>query len=657
MRSATKTARKAPTTNNNNNFWKILLIFTAIAVFNVIYLSQDVLVAPNNSKQDILLSSWSIAVQNATNQISFGNIAMEEGNGPKNDKIPEIGATEMRHETRNNANDVKENHQSITQDHNSSNERIPNSSTLDHATIEEREIDEKARKGVVVKVKEDIRIDYIPRHKPNEHMKYKRQQRQMNKEKDRNRTLSPEEMLKFTYEETAMMPNVSNALYYKDIPPEFLVEDPAKFIWDRPDAMIPEWMKDYFRWHRWKRSTWKDQMASPILSNSTNETADDWWKSERWMISQCLMSQDRKKCGGTADRLKPIPTLIRLAYEYKRILLIRWTRPAPLEEFLLPPAGGFDWRVPQCMVDVIENPDNGKRLTTYKSIVNYLVGGMTLIRVRFQHSTPGQIYDDMVFKGTPKDDDKYQFGFEAVFSRVWKVVFTPALPIQAILKSSLTNFGLVPNQYVASHLRALYAVDTRETELIQRFTENALACATQIFPGVPIFFASDSMVALQHARESNEKEIHEDAFSTKLRVVTASETITPPASPESNEIGSNSSASTSVSEPWHLDSFLGPVEKFYDTFVDLYLLGMAGCVTYNKGGYGHWGMLIGGHSQCQMRQALIGHKIRNKTAAFCKFRVASGDNKNTVASFNKRHPSAFGRDDIETGPLFLPPME
>ena len=82
-------------------------------------------------------------------------------------------------------------------------------------------------------------------------------------------------------------------------------------LWD-DDSHLPDWAKAYFNWHKHKRKTW----------NLVNYT------SERWLIMQCLADQDKRKCGGTADRLKPVPFMLRMAYNSHRILLIRWTRPA-----------------------------------------------------------------------------------------------------------------------------------------------------------------------------------------------------------------------------------------------------------------------------------------------------------------------------------------
>lgn len=371
------------------------------------------------------------------------------------------------------------------------------------------------------------------------------------------------DMSKWTYEETAIKPNISNDEYYKNIPLEFLTTDDTYYLWDK-DKIVPEWMKDYFRWHRYKRSTWGD------LQN-------EGWKKERWLIMQCLLVQDKRKCGGTADRLKPIPALLKKAYDTKRILLIRWTRPTMLEEFLIPPEGGFDWRVPLIMADVMEDDSNGKRLVTKATIAAYAEGGMALVKSRWQTTTPSFIYDSEIF-GFKDESNKTlnitetpsEPNFETVFAHVWKIFFTPSPPVASKIQSKLDAMDLQPNHYVASHFRALYGVAERPEDEIEQYTANALACATHIRPNVPIFFASDSSHATERALQYNNEEV--GSPSHNIRVVTSIPNPNP---------------------PWHLDSYVsGPTEKFYDTFIDLYLLALGGCVTYSNGGYGHWGTLL-----------------------------------------------------------------
>jgi len=416
---------------------------------------------------------------------------------------------------------------------------------------------------------------------------------------------------------------------------------------------------------------------------------DPWWKSERWLISQCLKEQDQRKCGGTSDRLKPIATLLKIAYDYKRVFLIRWTRPALLEEFLQPPEGGFDWRVPPELLGAIGDKSNGKRLSTVKPLSSYSRGGMALIRSRLQLNDPGGKYDGMM---TAEENNKTtttttalsfdEPSHDTVFSSVWKVSFTPAPAVQKILRSSLARLGLVPNGYTAAHLRALYAVDSRPTKLIHRFTRNALACATEAFSGVPIFFASDAAIALEHARSFDGTDVFDgdnkdEGRYTSLRVATAgdgdiAEKSMAQRDTDPSAIEQQQQQHRPQKEPWHLDSYTGPVENFYDTFVDLYLLAMARCVTYNKGGYGHWGMLIGGHTSCAKPQAII--KSGYKAADLCRFRarVASdedGDQKTNHGddSVGTQNNSASGQaglslsssvfgNDGDAGPIFLPPM-
>ena len=58
-------------------------------------------------------------------------------------------------------------------------------------------------------------------------------------------------------------------------------------------------------------------------------------------------------------------------------------------------------------------------------------------------------------------------------------------------------------------------------------------------------------------------------------------------------------------QPIHLDKVLdlkASAAEFYDTFVDVLMLRMGKCATYNRGGFGHWGLLIGYNSSCHLSQ-------------------------------------------------------
>lgn len=104
-------------------------------------------------------------------------------------------------------------------------------------------------------------------------------------------------------------------------------------LWDEPSirSVLPDWLCRYFNWHKQQR---KEIERNPESLHS-----------RRFLVMQCLVGID-PHCGGTSDRLKPVLWSLRVAYYSRRILLIHWTKPAQLEEFLVPPQSGFDWTAP-----------------------------------------------------------------------------------------------------------------------------------------------------------------------------------------------------------------------------------------------------------------------------------------------------------------------
>jgi hypothetical protein len=98
---------------------------------------------------------------------------------------------------------------------------------------------------------------------------------------------------------------------------------------------LPDWVKNYVEWHKRQRKQYFDDMR-------TNATSD-----VRFLISRCLQHD---QCGGASDRLQDMPYNIMLANQTNRVLLVRWEKPARLENFLIPPqGGGIDWSVPDDM--------------------------------------------------------------------------------------------------------------------------------------------------------------------------------------------------------------------------------------------------------------------------------------------------------------------
>lgn len=353
--------------------------------------------------------------------------------------------------------------------------------------------------------------------------------------------------------------------YYNDVP--LSSDSNTSYLWDNPQSRLPEWMKRYLRWHADKKAK---------LANET--TAKQSEEPIKFIVLQCLVSDDR--CGGLSDRLKPLPLIVRYAYYTKRVVLIHWSRPGRLEEFLLPPKGGMDWTVPEWMVPVIEDRRSGILSLGVIALRKKLQSDVFLIRSRIQDFHGGMHhYDDQLVQG--------EANFISIFHDFWKVVFTPSPPVRALIESEMERLGLVPSEYVGAHLRALYAIKERDQGVTRNWARNAINCASEIRPRKKVFFASDSDSATDFAREY--------AMERHATVITRTPNPNPPLHMD-------------MAKDWHNRS----ISDFYDTFVDVYIMGHSDCMTYNNGGYGLLGLFIGRNSSCGIRQdALSNPRIRN----------------------------------------------
>jgi hypothetical protein len=176
--------------------------------------------------------------------------------------------------------------------------------------------------------------------------------------------------------------------------------------------------------------------------------------------------------------------------------------------------------------------------------------------------------------------------FESVYRAVWRSVFRPSRPVAAAIRQEMQALKLVPNQYVAAHVRSLYVYNTTNTAE----EEHAVDCASQQQPGWPIYFASDSVATTRQAiayAQTKTKSSSSDNKKEKTVVV----------------------ARRGNHDPLHLDrgrDFLAPSEDwknrsaadFYDIFVDLYLLASSRCVAYGAGGYGQLASLLSYNRSC-----------------------------------------------------------
>jgi hypothetical protein len=369
---------------------------------------------------------------------------------------------------------------------------------------------------------------------------------------------------------------------------------------------------DYFDWHR----------------QQISEIDDCNFEKHRYLILRC--SEREQTCGGVADRLKSLPFFVAGAAHSrpKRIVLIRWQRPTRLEEFLLP--NEVHWSVPEWMDAKLGHDANdandanaNRKRPLYGNSGRQIVDDLrnhpdTLViegklqdfyggsSFYYQMATEMEMEVKMKMKSHLKQEQRQQQqqqqqsvdkdvkndeqakndyagwkDYERIFRDLFFAFFVPAPPVQQIVRDTMKESNLVPGNFSTTQYRAFYGIEHDKTkrdssELTQK-AENALNCASRKQPGDPIFFASDSGVAVQFAKNL--------ANATGRPIVTL----------DNNE----------EREALHLDKkdqwTSGRVSDFYPTFVDLLVMAKARCMSHGVGGFGRFANLLSIDPSCVIR--------------------------------------------------------
>ncbi|CAB9524969.1 expressed unknown protein (Partial), partial [Seminavis robusta] len=97
---------------------------------------------------------------------------------------------------------------------------------------------------------------------------------------------------------------------------------------------LPEWLDEFLK----TQPANNPQAHHEMLTNPDN----------KFIVITCYKHSNNKleDCGGFSDRLALMPYQLWLAHKTGRKFLIKYYKPLPLEEFLVPPPDGFDWRLP-----------------------------------------------------------------------------------------------------------------------------------------------------------------------------------------------------------------------------------------------------------------------------------------------------------------------
>ena len=397
---------------------------------------------------------------------------------------------------------------------------------------------------------------------------------------------------------------------------------------------LPKWIQDYFAWHKEMRDKY------PGKELFTNPSAPPL------IIRTCL-----GLCGGLNDRLGQLPWDLYVANQTQRVYLIRWERPRPLEEFLVP--NEIDWSVPEgvegfgdmhAVRAITELFPEGDRPSDEfwkskfdKALEQAKTGEFKDIKV-LRHRLLGHLREDVLEERLKALGETDMIHSTLSFGKIFRAFFKPSPGVEVQLNQVYNELGITPGHYTAVHCRVRhpkafakgmtvwgknpdYPADKTglpwygETkDFAVAIATHAIQCARTLSSSAnePVYFMSDSNDLVNYVAHELKNESfvasNKTLFENKHDAA-ALKAVTP----------TNIVARGASKENAHIDKQKGrEPEAYYGTFVDLLLATNARCVTFGVGYYAVFATKISG-TQCKLlyQEEEWGGKAGGKAEEIC----------------------------------------
>ena len=204
--------------------------------------------------------------------------------------------------------------------------------------------------------------------------------------------------------------------------------------------------------------------------------------NDRFLVYSCRAGmRDAPHCLGIGDRFRLIGFMLRVAAAHKRVLLIDWQSPEPLERFFKPHR--IDWRLNAMERSAIDS----LRVHGWRGRLHAPPAPVKYLRV------VGNAPYDSTFPGDAN--------VTAPYSTVWRFLFTPTVAMQRAVhleREALFNH----RWYVGLHVRmgdgapgsafARGSVPARDVRLSYQQAVGTLEYAQAQYPGTPVLLATDN---------------------------------------------------------------------------------------------------------------------------------------------------------------------
>jgi hypothetical protein len=217
---------------------------------------------------------------------------------------------------------------------------------------------------------------------------------------------------------------------------------------------LPTWYRDYARWHL--------DTLRQLQQETTTKSDPDAWRRHRYLLVRCVAKD--LICGGAADRLFHLPAILYLAYRAKRLLFIYWTKPAPLEAFLVPPLRSvldhekeeeddqypvIDWRLPAWLVPLLQADTPRLPWSFVRQELEHVNErnrfwddrSERLISIKRLHHGVVEYYDFVVH--TPQQQPPQQSSsFRDSCHAIWTHTFQPSPAVYKQIQTTMATLGL-----------------------------------------------------------------------------------------------------------------------------------------------------------------------------------------------------------------------
>ena len=220
----------------------------------------------------------------------------------------------------------------------------------------------------------------------------------------------------------------------------------------RIDPALPKWIRDYILWHRQMR----EDFPGDELFNNPN--------APNVLVRTCL-----GLCGGLHDRLGQLPWDLYLANQTRRVLFVRWYRPKPIEDFLIPNA--FNWSMPptipgfsrmqevkHTVTDMFDGTDDSRPeddfWTTHldRAIDRANHGDFKSVKV-LRHRILGHLNEGVLEDRLRALGETDMIHNTPTFGKLFFMFFHPAPAIEMELEDVYSSLHIKPGQYSAVHCR------------------------------------------------------------------------------------------------------------------------------------------------------------------------------------------------------------